>query len=173
MAHVLVTYATKHHSTAEIAEAIAAELRERSNDVDCVDAADAHTGGYDAVVLGSAVYMGRWRREARRFLKHERNQLATMPFWLFSSGPVGQGSGDPAKDEKWLEPASVIELAESLGVREHVVFGGRLPTEPSGFVESAMVRNTPPEKADLRDWDQIRRWAASIAAELAGGTAAR
>ena len=170
MAHVLVSYATKHHSTAEIAEAIAAELRERGNDVDCVDAADAHAAGYDAVVLGSAVYMGRWRREARRFLKHERKQLSAMPFWVFSSGPVGEGSGDAEKDEKWLEPASVIELAESLGVREHVVFGGRIPPDPSGFVESAMARNTPPEHQDLRDWDQIRTWAASIASALAGAT---
>jgi menaquinone-dependent protoporphyrinogen oxidase len=171
MSHVLVTYATKHHSTEEIAEAIAAELREGGNDVDCVDAADAHADGYDAVVLGSAVYMGRWRREARRFLKHERERLAAMPFWVFSSGPVGEGTGDAEKDDTWLEPARVMELAESLGVREHVVFGGRIPPDPSGFVESSMARNTPPEYQDLRDWDEIRAWSRSIATALAGASA--
>jgi menaquinone-dependent protoporphyrinogen oxidase len=168
MTRVLVAFATKHHSTAEIAEAIAARLRDRGLDTDCRDAGAASTDGYDAVVLGSAVYMGRWRREARRFLKHERRRLADLPFWVFSSGPVGEPGGDPEKDAKWLEPGAVMELVESLGAREHVIFGGRVPEDPGGFVEKAMSRNTPPELQDLRDWDVIRRWADTIADALSG-----
>ena len=168
MARILVAYATKHHSTEEIAQAIAGELRSHGHEADCTDAAHASASGYDAVVLGSAVYMGRWRREAKHFLKHERHRLAATPFWIFSSGPVGEGSGDSDKDEAWLEPTSLIELAESLGVREHVVFGGRLPRDPGNFVESAMVRNTPPDRQDNRDWDRIRDWAQAVATALAG-----
>jgi menaquinone-dependent protoporphyrinogen oxidase len=166
MAHVLVTFATKHHSTEEIADTVAETLRERGHDVDLRDAGDATAEGYDAVVLGSAVYMGRWRREARRFLKHERHRLAAIPFWVFSSGPVGEPSGDPEKDEKWLEPSSVMELAEEIGVREHVVFGGRVPEDPGNFMERSMARNTPEESRDLRDWDEIRDWAGAVAGAL-------
>ncbi len=166
MARILVAYATKHHSTAEIAEAIADELRARGHDSDCLDVRAAHARGYDAVVLGSAVYMGRWRREARRFLSHERETLALVPFWVFSSGPVGEPKDVPDEDEKWLEPEAVMEQAEALNVREHVVFGGRLPRDPHGFIESSMARNTPEEFQDLRDWEQIRAWAAKIAAQL-------
>ncbi|TDN91442.1 flavodoxin domain-containing protein [Microbacterium sp. BK668] len=168
MTHILVAYATKHHSTQEIAEAIAAELRSHGHEVDCAEAGHATASGYDAVVLGSAVYMGRWRREAKHFLKHERERLAAIPFWIFSSGPVGGGSGDAEKDEAWQEPKSLMELAESLGVREHVVFGGRLPEHPGNFVESAMVRNTPPDERDNRDWDRIREWTQGVATALAG-----
>ncbi|MBM7505427.1 flavodoxin domain-containing protein [Agromyces aurantiacus] len=169
MARVLVAYATKHHSTAEIAEAVAGELRARGHEADAVEASAATAEGYDAVVLGSATYAGRWRREARRFLSHERDRLARMPFWVFSSGPVGEPKDDaPAEDDTWLEPRKVIEQAEAAGVREHVVFGGRLPEEPDGFIEKAMVRNTPEQFQDRRDWDEIRGWADRIADQLAG-----
>ena len=46
------------------------------------------------------------------------------------------------------------------------MFGGRLPVEPSGFIEKAMARDTPPEFRDLRNWRQIRAWASGIAAAL-------
>ena len=168
MARVLVAYATKHHSTAEIAEAVARQLRTRGHDAEAVEAGVATAEGYDAVVLGSATYMGRWRREARHFLSHERDRLARIPFWVFSSGPVGEPKdGTPAEDDRWLEPHKVIEQAEAAGVREHVVFGGRLPEDPSGFIEQAMVRDTPEEFQDRRDWDEIRAWADRIADQLA------
>ena len=63
MSRVLVAYGSRHGSTAEIAEAIAATLREAGLAVDCRKAGEVDSlDGYDAVVLGSAVYMRRWRR---------------------------------------------------------------------------------------------------------------
>ena len=58
----------------------------------------------------------------------------------------------------------VVERVEQLGARGHVVFGGRVPAD--GFAGRSMARNTPPEYRDRRDWNAIRAWAASIAAEL-------
>jgi menaquinone-dependent protoporphyrinogen oxidase len=161
-ARVLVTFASKHGSTAEIADAVADELGRHGLEADCRPAGEVKdVSGYDAVVLGSAVYMKRWQHDARRFLHKHGRELATRPFWIFSSGPFGEHP-DPA----WSEPPKVVKEAEKLGVRGHVVFGGRLPVEPTGFVDKAMVRNTPPEVADLRDWDEIRGWAAGVAAGL-------
>jgi menaquinone-dependent protoporphyrinogen oxidase len=164
MTSVLVAYATKHGSTAEIAHAIADELRESGLAPDVREAGDVQSiEDYDAVIIGSAVYMRRWRREAKRLLKRESRHLAERPFWIFSSGDVGENP-----DSDWVEPSRVVALAEGLGVREHVVFGGRLPLDPGNFVERAMVKNTPREKRDLRDWDEIRHWADQIAESLAG-----
>lgn len=161
---VLVAYSSKRGGTAGIAEAIADELDRRGLEVDCRDAgAVRDLDGYDAVVLGSGVYAKRWRGPAKRFLRAHRKQLAETPFWIFSSGPVG----DPAKDDpKWSEPPRVVARAEKLGVRGHVVFGGCVPAEPHGFVEKSMVENTPPEFRDRRDWSEIRAWAGAIAAAL-------
>lgn len=161
---VLVAYASKRGSTAEIAETLAATLRreglgvclERAEDVQCLDA-------YDAVVLGSAAYMKRWRGDAGHFLKKHRKDLRNKPFWVFSSGPVG----GPADDNpEWSEPPRIAAKVEDLGGREHVVFGGCLPAEPQGLMEKALVEGTPRELRDRRDWAEIRVWAQSIANAL-------
>lgn len=161
---VLVAYASKRGSTAEIAETIAATLRreglgvclEKVEDVQSLDP-------YDAVVIGSAVYMKRWRGDARHFLKKHRKALRQKPFWVFSSGPVG----DPSYDNPdWVEPPKIAEKVEEFGGRGHVIFGGCLPAEPRGFVEKAMVEGTPKELRDRRDWGEIRAWAKAIASAL-------
>jgi menaquinone-dependent protoporphyrinogen oxidase len=160
----LVAYASKRGSTKEIAETLAATLRRRGLEVSlcAVDEVDS-LDPYGAVVLGSAVYMKRWRGDARRFLKRHRKALCRLPFWVFSSGPVG----DPVNDNpEWMESRKFVETIEELGARGHVVFGGRVPAEPRGLMEKSMVEGTPEEYRDRRDWDQIRAWAEGVAAGL-------
>jgi menaquinone-dependent protoporphyrinogen oxidase len=162
---VLVAYASKRGSTAEIAEAIAETLNEAGLDVDCLEGGEvSDLSPYDAVVLGSAVYVKRWRGEAKRFLRKHRKELAKLPLWVFSSGPVGDP--EESEDTSWLEPPRIVKTVEQLGAREHVVFGGRLPAEPHGPIEKAMVEGTPPEFRDRRDWGEIRAWATGIASRL-------
>ena len=162
---VLVAYSSKRGSTAEIAETVAATLRREGlgvclEPVEAVDSLDR----YDAVVLGSAVYMKRWRGDAKHFLKKHRKALKQKPFWVFSSGPVG----DPAKDDPdWMEPPKLAEKVEEMGGRGHAVFGGCVPADPQGFMERAMAEGVPKEYRDRRDWDEIRGWAKEIVAELA------
>jgi menaquinone-dependent protoporphyrinogen oxidase len=164
MTNVLVAYASKRGSTAEIAEAIASTLHDAGLSVDCLPVDEV--GGldrYDAVVLGSAVYVKRWRGDAKHFLRKHADELAQRPFWVFSSGPVG----DPADDDPaFMEPKRIMAKAEELGVREHVVFGGSVASEPHGFVEKSMAAGVPEEFHDRRDWDEIRAWASGIAAGL-------
>ncbi len=161
---VLVAYSSKRGSTAEIAETLAATLRREGLGV-CLEPAEGVRSlePYEAVVLGSAVYMKRWRGEAKHFLKKHRKALRQMPFWVFSSGPVG----DPANDNPdWIEPPKLAEKVEELGGREHVVFGGRVPLEPRGVMEKAMAEGIPEKFRDRRDWDEIRAWAQQIAHQL-------
>jgi menaquinone-dependent protoporphyrinogen oxidase len=163
--NVLVAYASKRGSTAEIAEAIAEELRECGLVVDCVPADQVATvEPYDAVVLGSAVYIKHWRGDARRFLRHNADGLSRRSFWVFSSGPVGEGSDEI--EQGWVEPPRIVERVEALGVREHVVFGGRVPTPPKNRLERALVERTTPKYRDCRDWREIRAWARAIGAAL-------
>ena len=160
----LIAYASKRGSTAEIAEAIAGKFRDEGLETDSMPVDEVVTlEGYDVVVIGSAVYMGRWRGDAKHFLRKHRKELENKRFWVFSSGPVG----DPDKpvDARFLEPPRIIELAQRLGVQGHTVFGGRMPPDPQGPLERSMVRNTPERFRDRRDWGEIRRWAYGIAAE--------
>lgn len=167
---VLVAYGTKHGATAEIAEAIGKALIAAGLGVDVRRARRVRSlAPYQAVVLGSAVYAGRWRRDAMRLLRRE--ELRERTVWLFSSGPVGEDKGDPEQLERFTRPPRVQQLAAAIGAREHVVFGGMI-ADDAGFIRKKMARNIPPELRDRRDWRQIDAWARSIAAALAGRPAA-
>jgi menaquinone-dependent protoporphyrinogen oxidase len=163
----LVVYASKHHSTAEIAEAIAGELRGAGVNVDIAEAGQLEDlSPYRTVVLGSAVYMGRWRPEARRFLKKHHRELAEREVWLFSSGPVGE---DQADEGRFVVPPFAKRQGTRIGAREHVVFGGRVATDSKSFIARSMAEKMSEEERDLRDWDEIRAWARKIAsAQLEG-----
>jgi menaquinone-dependent protoporphyrinogen IX oxidase len=79
---VLVTYASKHGSTQEVAERIASSLNQHGvqaevrpmNRVDELD-------GYDGVLIGSAIYIGRWMKEATQFVERVRPALANCRVW--------------------------------------------------------------------------------------------
>jgi menaquinone-dependent protoporphyrinogen oxidase len=162
---VLVAYGTKHGATAAIAEAISNALREAGLEVDLERARRVRSlEPYRAVVLGSAVYAGRWRRDALRLLR--RSELRDREVWLFSSGPVGESKGDPEQLERMTRPPRVQQIAAHTGAREHVVFGGMV-AEDAGFIRKKMARRIPPELRDLRDWGAIEVWAKAIAAALA------
>ena len=165
--HVLVTYASRHHATAAMAQAIAEILREPAEgltaptvDVLAVDDVDV-LDDFDAVVLGSSVYMGRWLKPARRFARENSAALAARPLWLFSSGPIGDPPAPTA------EATDMSALAESLGARGSRTFAGRLRTAELGLGERATVRLVRAADGDYRDWDEIRAWAADIARALA------
>lgn len=162
---ILVAYGTKHEATAEIAQALGTTLRDAGFDTDVKRARDVGSlDEYRAVVLGSAVYMGRWRRDAMRLLRRHRKELAQRDVWIFNSGPVGeQTEGD---DERWTVPKRVRELVTEIGAHDNVVFGGRISEDAGGFIERSMVESTPPELRDRRDWQEIEAWAGQIAAKL-------
>jgi len=164
---VLVAYGTKFGSTAEIAEAIGTALRVAGLQVDVRRAREVRSlDPYRAVVLGSAVYMARWRRDAMRLLRRRRGELAQREVWLFSSGPVGEDTGSPEQRERWTRPKRVQRLAGEIGAHEHVVFGGRVSDDAGGFMRKKMAKNTSPELRDRRDWDAIEDWAQKIAVAL-------
>ncbi len=167
---VLVAYASKHGSTAGLAEAVAKALEARGLDVDLMEAGRVRSvEPYRGVVIGSAVYMARWRPEAKRLLRRHGRALAERDLWLFSSGPVGEQPADldDPKAERWLRPPKVKALGEALGAHDHVVFGGSV-AEDGGFMRRKMAQGTPPELRDLRDWDEVRAWAGRVADVLVG-----
>jgi menaquinone-dependent protoporphyrinogen oxidase len=174
---VLVAFASKHGATEGIAARIAAGLRRAGHDVDLL-AADAVSGtaDYGAFVLGSATYVGHWRKEALALVERLETQRAGRPVWLFSSGPLG----DDETDEQGRDvrasaaPRELPDLLGALRVREHRVFFGALDPSTLTLPEKAM-RTLPAGKAllpegDFRDWDEIDEWAGTIAAALTNGT---
>jgi len=149
---ILVVYATKHESTHEVAETLAARMRERGREVDVRPAAEVGTlKPYGAVVLGGALYTGRWHRDARRFLARHRAELASLPIAVFAMGPLEMTPTDVAGSRRQLDHALAKEHdLEPVAV---TVFGG--------VVDPAKLRFpfTHMDATDARDWQAITAWA--------------
>ena len=163
---ILVAYATKHGATAEIAEKIGQVLRQAGLSPDVLPADRvSDLIPYKAVVLGSAVYAGRWRKEAATFLEANEKALAERPVWLFSSGPTGEG--DPVELLKgWRLPEAQQAVADRIEPRDVAVFHGVLDTKTLGLAEKLIVKGIKAPVGDFRDWDAITSWAEAIAGAL-------
>jgi menaquinone-dependent protoporphyrinogen oxidase len=160
---VLVTVASKHGSTFEIAEAIGSELATRGLEVSVVPVEDVRTvDEYEAIVLGSAVHMGKWMKSAKEFVAREKATLTSTPVWLFSSGPVT----DRSKPDDPADRHEGDQIANGLAAREHSVFRGKLDKGELSIAERAAVRIAKAPSEDQRDWEAIRMWAAGIGAAL-------
>lgn len=161
---VLVVVASRHGGTTGVAESVVEGLREglgggaqvdlrRAEDVDRVD-------GYDAVVVGSAVYFGHWLESAREFVLRCAIALWERPVWAFSSGPLGVPARPP---EELLDVEEMLTHTRCL---EHRVFAGRLDRARLGFAERAMVTALHAPEGDFRDPAAARAWGREIATAL-------
>lgn len=163
MTRVLVAYASKMGGTAGIAETIAAELRSFGAAVDLRDARDApDIAGYDAVLVGSAIYLGRWQRSAVALLRRVRRAREIPRVWLFHSGPTGPEAGSKPVPA----PKKVSALADELGAAPPETFGGRIEADTArGPIARSMA--TGDLAGDFRDLGRAREWARRIGASLA------
>jgi menaquinone-dependent protoporphyrinogen oxidase len=195
MTSALIVYGSRHGATKGIAEFIGEVLRADGVDT-VVESADRVHGvtSADAFIVGSAIYMGSWLKEPIEFLERHRDFLATMPVWLFSSGPLkGSSKEEPGLDplESALGPMEgpgsgghrrIAELETAIGVRGHRAFYGAFdPTDPPKTMAERFVRVMPGSKGilppgDFRDWEAVDAWAHEIAgavirsAEVQGAT---
>lgn len=160
--HVLVATASKHGATTEIGEAIAAALEQHGHTVETRAAGHVQTvDQFDGVVIGAAVYAGRWVKGAHRFVDRFESELAARPLWVFSSGPTGT----PPKPEP-DDVVDLVDVIERLTPRDTMVFAGKLDGDVLSFAERAIIRAVRAEEGDFRDWDAIRAWALQIASDL-------
>jgi menaquinone-dependent protoporphyrinogen oxidase len=174
---VLVAYASKAGSTKGIAEFIGERLRQQGVEADVQEVgAVRNVMGYDAFVIGSALYMFHWNKEARQFVSRNRASLSSRPVWLFSSGPVGTQTKDPqGRDVRAVSgPKEIDELRDAVKPLDHRVFFGALDGSKlkgtMGFTyrlvrRSQAARESMPE-GDFRDWKEIEAWADGIARAL-------
>lgn len=163
---VIVAYATKHGATAEIAEKIGGILREAGLSVEVLPVKKAgDPAAYAAVVLGSAVYIGQWRKEAAAFLTVNEGALASRPVWLFSTGPTG--TGDPVEIMKgWRFPERLQPIADRIRPRDIAIFHGALDEKQLNLAEKMAIKMVKAPIGDFRDWSAVTAWAATIADSL-------
>jgi len=159
--HLLLAYATKHGSTKEVAESIAEALIANGHEVDVRAASDVRDlGGYDGVILGGALYMGRWHGDAIAFLVRHRHALATIPIAVFAMGPLTLADKDVAGARAQLDRA--LAKVKDVSPSAVAIFGGVVDPTTLRFPLSRI------HASDARDWEAIAAWANDVAAVFTG-----
>ncbi|MBI1880394.1 MAG: flavodoxin domain-containing protein [Chloroflexi bacterium] len=159
---LLVSYASKYGSTAEIAEVISKELQKREYEVEVKPVGEVDSlAGYDGFVIGSALYAGGWLKPAAEFLYKNQDQLTDRPVWLFSSGPTG--AGDPNEIlGGWTFPEDLAPVLETIKPRDVILFHGKIDLDKLSFGEKMIIKSVKATVGDYRDWLVIRSWASLI-----------
>ncbi|MBI5878296.1 MAG: flavodoxin domain-containing protein [Chloroflexi bacterium] len=158
---ILLAYATRYGSTQEVAEAIAASLRDAGLRVDIQPMLEVQRlDSYDAVVLGAAIYNARWHPDAHQFLVQHQGILRQLPVAIFALGPLSTSKAAMQNSRRQLDS----ELAKHSWLKPAALemFAGKYdPSKPGlGFFE----RFVP--ASDHRNWEAIRAWANALPAQL-------
>lgn len=167
---VLVAYASRYGSTQEVAEAIAAELRESNLEADLKPMRKVEElEEYTAVVLGAPIYMLHLHKDARAFLSRHREALTERPVAIFALGPFHD------EEEEWKEVREQLdkELEKFPWLKpiDTEIFGGKFDPAKLRFPDSLIARlpASPLHKMpaiDVRDWTAIRAWANKLAVQF-------
>ncbi len=163
-ARILVAYASRKGSTAEIAQAVGKELETTGARVDVVELGKISTlAGYDAVVAGVPVYMGKVEKDISKFVAKHRDRLAIIPVAAFAVGiaPVAPRIESVEKVQEdlttELRPIKPVALT---------VFAGKLDPEKMSFIERKMTGLMNVTTGDFRNWNAIAAWARELPGKL-------
>jgi menaquinone-dependent protoporphyrinogen oxidase len=162
---MLVAYGTKHGSTREVADTVAQTLAEHGLDVESLPAGRVDDlTPYAGVVIGGALYMGRWHPDAAEFLERHRRTLAALPVAAFGMGPRTMEAHDAAGSRAQLKKA--LAKVPEVDLFSVAVFGGVVNPDVLHFPFNRLPAS------DARDWASIRAWASELAAAFDYGKAA-
>lgn len=154
---ILVAYATRAGSTAEIAAAIGESLAARGYAVDVQPVkSQPDLAGYTAVVLGSAIRMGAWLPEAVNYVKANQATLSALPVALFTVHMLNTGADEASQAARRAYLNAVRPL---LPDAEEVYFEGKMDFSRLSFLDRTIAKMVKAVEADRRDWAKIRAWA--------------
>jgi len=164
MARILIAYASKKGSTAEIAQAVAKELQAAGNTADALDIGKvASLQGYDAVVFGGPVYVGRLEGRIGRFVQRHYGELAKMPVagFVVCLAAAAKDREGMALAEKALHAA-----LDPLHPAAETIFAGKLDPEKLSWFQRWITKKVKSPVGDFRDWEAIAAWARGLPGKL-------
>ncbi len=161
---ILVAYATRYGSTAEVAEAIGDELRKAGATVDVRPVGEVQDlSPYRAAVIGSPIYMGKWLPEPQVFIEKNQQRLRAIPVAYFA---VGLTVTDRSPEILRKAEASMDSVRMLVNPVEIGVFPGRLESSGLSFTDRTIVKMIRAKTGDFRDMGAVRAWAQAVHQKL-------
>ena len=159
--NILVVYASRYGSTGEIAEEIAEVLQDSGVDVAVVsNVMEIETvAGYDGVVIGSPIYMGKWLPEAVDFVKNFQDDLRHVPVAVFAAG---FSMKEPTEQNRESGRAAISVIRPYVHPFDIGIFAGKLAIDGLSGADAEIIKMTGVMEGDFRDWDEIAAWAGDL-----------
>ncbi|MBI5303237.1 MAG: flavodoxin domain-containing protein [Chloroflexi bacterium] len=169
---ILVTYASRTGSTAEVAQAIGKTLAESGAQVDVLAMNEVQDlAPYNVVVAGSAIRKSKWLPEAAQFIQTHRAELAQKKFAEFTvciTLAMSNTEQYRAVVAKWVAPVRALVTPLSEGFFAGMLDFSKLPVNLDTLQLRVAVALRIFPRDDRRDWSAIRAWAESIRPLLLG-----
>ena len=162
---ILVAYATKAGSTAEVAAEIGRVVESKGGckvDVRPVGKSK-EVDGYDAVIIGSAIRAGKWLPEATKFVEKQRDALSQVPVAFFT---VCLTLSEDTEENRREVAAYLDPVREVLQPVDVGLFAGVMDYSKLSFLLRLMMKKMKSPEGDFRDWEAIRAWAGQVRARL-------
>jgi menaquinone-dependent protoporphyrinogen oxidase len=157
---ILVTYASKAGSTAEIAAKIGEHLGERGFKVDVINVkSKPDPKDYQAVILGSCIRMGGWLPEMMDFIKANQFALNSIQAALFTVHLLNIGDDETSKAARTAYMDKVRALMPG---KEEVYFLGAMDFSKLSRLDRFISKMVKTEESDLRDWGKIKFWSETV-----------
>lgn len=161
---ILVSTAGRHGATDTLGEEMARVFEHDGVDVDLrAPESVTQVDGYDAVIIGSAVYSDRWVPAAKALVDRV-SRSEHPPVWLFSCGPL-HSSDRPVNVTS--DAAHAVSVLHAIA---HRTFPGKLDCEKLSEGERQIFENSGAVAGDFRDWVLVCNWAREILACLTAAT---
>ena len=157
---ILIVYASRYGSTAEIAQFISEKLSLQGYQTNLMPAyAVQSIEGYDGVVLGSAIYATHWLPAAIQFLERFRSDLAQVPVAYFTVCMALRGNEEKMRPVvgNWIKPQCELVPPVSQGF-----FPGVLEWRRMGWVWRLILWLRKSPQGDFRNWRAIEDWALTL-----------
>jgi len=161
---ILIAYASKNGSTAEIAQAIGKELQSAGKSVRVIEMKTVKAfEEYDAVIIGAPIYMGSVLGDMGTFTGRYGSVLAKVPVAAFVVGIAPQ---DPKPGAREAAMGSLVKALGGVKPVSSVLFSGNLDPAKVNFVMRKFMEMAKIPLGDFRDWDAIATWARGLPAVL-------
>ena len=163
---VLITYASRTGTTAEVAEAIRGILEEGGAQVDVLPMQDvSNLELYQAIIAGSAIRAARWLPEAMHFIRTYQSTLRHKPFAMYTVCiTLAMQGGEHYRNavREWTAPVRAIVPPLSEGLFAGMLDFNKLPFNWETLKLRATVAMGIFPRGDHRDWNAIHAWAESL-----------
>jgi len=161
---VLIAYATRAGSTADVANEIGDVLTAQGLAVDVIPVGKVKDlTAYRAVIVGSAVRAGKWQPEAVRFVARHKTRLGELTTAFFTVCLTAKVETDEARQKasSYLEPVRALHRPDLEGF-----FAGRMDYGRLGLIARTIIKKMKIAEGDFLDHAAIRSWAQEAAKKL-------